>query len=174
MTLQGRSGNGYFYGLLSILLSSKYLLKYFQLSVIRRNWVRFWKKNLECTNFFSKMTFFAYDTTNKNACVFCWFGLNHENRIFLSNTLTIFLVLNHQKASIYAKSTTKLPRLPVGIIWSVDVKFCARLGNICSYEKKLVIKCRCFLLLLNHALPNISWSILIIRDPSQLSGICTK
>ena len=88
--------------------------------------------------------------------------------------MTIFLILNYHKASIYAKHTTKLPRLPMGLIWSLILRFCAKLSNICSYEQKLAIKCTCFLPIWYHTFPDILRKNFTYRDASQLSGILTK
>ena len=118
--VQGRSENSHYFGLFNIILSqiSPEIISIIrdpsQLSMILT-------KPSRTRFFFAKWLFLVKFWPMKKIYVFCWVGLKYENGVFLSCIVTVFLILNHQMASMYTKTTPIPSRLPMIIIWSYDL-----------------------------------------------------
>ena len=118
--IQGRSENSHYFGLFNIILSQ---ISPEIISIIRdaSQLSGIMTKPSRIRFFFEKWLFLVKLHPIKKFHVFCWFGLKYENGVFLSFIVTVFLILNHQMASMYTKTTPIPSRLPMIIIWSYDL-----------------------------------------------------
>ena len=97
--LQGRSENNHYFVLLNIIFSQIYPEI---IPIIRdpSKLSRIMPKPSRIRFFFEKLLLLVKFWPIKIFHVFCWSGLKYENGVFLSYIVTVFLILNHQMASI--------------------------------------------------------------------------